>query len=26
MPGDRWQQMANVRAYLAYMWSHRASS
>ncbi|MEW1956173.1 1,4-alpha-glucan branching protein GlgB [Kineococcus sp. NPDC059986] len=22
MPGDRWQQLANVRAYLAYMWSH----
>jgi len=22
MPGDRWQQMANVRAYLAYMWAH----
>jgi 1,4-alpha-glucan branching enzyme len=22
MPGDRWQQMANLRAYLAYMWAH----
>ena len=22
MPGDRWQQLANVRAYLGYMWSH----
>ena len=22
MPGDRWQQLANTRAYLAYMWSH----
>ncbi|MFE2866525.1 1,4-alpha-glucan branching protein GlgB [Embleya sp. NPDC059259] len=22
MPGDRWQQMANVRAYLAFMWAH----
>jgi 1,4-alpha-glucan branching enzyme len=22
MPGDRWQQLANVRAYLAYIWSH----
>ncbi len=22
MPGDRWQQLANVRAYLTYMWSH----
>ena len=22
MPGDRWQQMANVRAFLTYMWSH----
>jgi 1,4-alpha-glucan branching enzyme len=22
MPGDRWQQMANLRAYLAFMWSH----
>jgi 1,4-alpha-glucan branching enzyme len=22
MPGDRWQQLANVRAYLAYQWSH----
>lgn len=22
MPGDRWQQMANTRAYLAFMWSH----
>lgn len=22
MPGDRWQQMANVRALLAYQWSH----
>ncbi|HET8600847.1 MAG TPA: 1,4-alpha-glucan branching protein GlgB [Segeticoccus sp.] len=22
MPGDRWQQLANVRAFLAYMWSH----
>jgi 1,4-alpha-glucan branching enzyme len=22
MPGDRWQQLANVRAYLAYLWSH----
>ncbi|GAA2513869.1 hypothetical protein GCM10009859_12150 [Kocuria salsicia] len=22
MPGDRWQQLASVRAYLAYMWAH----
>ena len=22
MPGDRWQQLANLRAYLAYTWSH----
>jgi 1,4-alpha-glucan branching enzyme len=22
MPGDRWQQMANVRTLLAYMWGH----
>jgi 1,4-alpha-glucan branching enzyme len=22
MPGDRWQQLANVRAYLTYMWCH----
>ena len=22
MPGDRWQQFANVRAYLGYMWGH----
>lgn len=22
MPGDRWQQFANLRAYLAYMWMH----
>ncbi|WP_418063521.1 1,4-alpha-glucan branching protein GlgB [Pimelobacter simplex] len=22
MPGDRWQQMATLRAYLAYMWAH----
>ncbi|MDQ1630799.1 MAG: 1,4-alpha-glucan branching enzyme [Frankiaceae bacterium] len=22
MPGDRWQQMANLRAYFAYMWAH----
>ena len=22
MPGDRWRQFANVRAYLAYMWAH----
>ncbi len=22
MPGDRWRQMANLRAYLAFMWSH----
>lgn len=22
MPGDRWQQLANVRAFLTYMWSH----
>ncbi|MDQ2661957.1 MAG: 1,4-alpha-glucan branching protein GlgB [Actinomycetota bacterium] len=22
MPGDHWQQLANVRAYLAYMWAH----
>ncbi|TWG96826.1 1,4-alpha-glucan branching enzyme [Nocardioides sp. J9] len=22
MPGDRWQQLATLRAYLAYMWSH----
>jgi 1,4-alpha-glucan branching enzyme len=26
MPGDRWQQLANLRAFLAYMWSHPASS
>ena len=26
MPGDRWQQLANLRAYLAYMWAIRASS
>ena len=26
MPGDRWQQLANVRAFLAYMWAHPASS
>src|SRR5690625_7930699 len=24
MPGDRWQQLANVRALLAYQWSHRS--
>jgi 1,4-alpha-glucan branching enzyme len=22
MPGDRWKQLANLRAYLAYMWAH----
>ncbi|MFF9562765.1 1,4-alpha-glucan branching protein GlgB [Leifsonia sp. NPDC014704] len=22
MPGDHWQQLANVRAFLAYMWAH----
>ncbi len=22
MPGDRWQQMATLRAFLAYMWAH----
>ncbi len=22
MPGDRWQKMANLRAYLGYMWAH----
>ncbi|HET9655124.1 MAG TPA: 1,4-alpha-glucan branching protein GlgB [Kineosporiaceae bacterium] len=22
MPGDRWQQLANQRAYLAFMWAH----
>ncbi len=22
MPGDRWQQLANVRAYLSYQWAH----
>ncbi len=22
MPGDRWRQLANVRAYLGYMWAH----
>jgi len=22
MPGDRWQKFANLRAYLAYMWTH----
>ncbi|MGY1713721.1 1,4-alpha-glucan branching protein GlgB [Geodermatophilus sp. SYSU D01106] len=22
MPGDRWQQLAGVRGYLAYMWAH----
>ncbi|MCY1695710.1 1,4-alpha-glucan branching protein GlgB [Curtobacterium sp. SL109] len=22
MPGDEWQKLANVRAYLAFMWSH----
>jgi len=22
MPGDRWQQLANPRAYLAFMWAH----
>ena len=22
MPGDRWQQLANVRGYLAFMWAH----
>jgi 1,4-alpha-glucan branching enzyme len=22
MPGDRWQQLANLRAYYAWMWSH----
>ncbi len=22
MPGERWEQLANLRAYIAYMWSH----
>jgi 1,4-alpha-glucan branching enzyme len=22
MPGDRWQQLATLRAYLAFMWAH----
>ncbi|MCW2757765.1 MAG: 1,4-alpha-glucan branching enzyme, partial [Nocardioidaceae bacterium] len=22
MPGDRWQQLANLRSYLAFMWAH----
>src|SRR5690606_17701704 len=22
MPGDRWQKFANLRAYLAFMWTH----
>lgn len=22
MPGDKWQQLANLRAYLAFMWAH----
>ena len=22
VPGDRWQQLATVRAFLAYMWAH----
>ena len=22
MPGDRWQELANLRAYLGYMWAH----
>jgi len=22
MPGDRWQQLANLRAYLGYLWAH----
>ena len=22
MPGDRWQQLANLRCFLAYMWAH----
>ncbi len=22
MPGDRWQQLAKLRAYLAFMWAH----
>jgi 1,4-alpha-glucan branching enzyme len=22
MPGDRWQQLANLRTFLAYMWAH----
>ena len=22
MPGDRWQQFANLRAYFAFMWTH----
>jgi 1,4-alpha-glucan branching enzyme len=26
MPGDHWQKLANTRAFLAYMWGHRASS
>ena len=26
MPGDRWQQLANVRALLAYMWAHPGKS
>ncbi len=26
MPGDRWQQLANLRALLAYMWAHPGKS
>ena len=26
MPGDRWQKFANLRAYLSFMWTHRARS
>ncbi len=25
MPGDRWQQLANLRAYLGFMWAHPGS-
>jgi len=26
MPGDRWQKLANLRAYLAFMWAHPGKS
>ncbi len=26
MPGDRWQQLANLRAFFAYQWAHPASN